>query len=845
MIAVLVASFGLAFAHPVHAETGAINTILSTLAGVAMSVAEVIGRLVVAVLDLTIPIMQYQGFTTSPVVVAGWAIVRDVVNMFFVVVLIVIAMGTIFGGSRFQWKQQVPKLMIFAVVINFSKTLCGIMIDFAQVVMLTFANALKDIAGGNFIQLLGLGPIFSLSEEAANKGVVSDAFGLFTAAAAAVLMMVWVLAVVIMLLFILVYRVVMLWILIVLAPLAWFMGGQSVFKSDAYAEWWKNFICYTAIGPVIVFFLWLTLAVAGSGVIAAKDSGFSSVLSADGSSPINNTSGNLTEIFELQHLASFVIGMAMLMAGFDAASKICSGVKGPGFQAMLSMGKGVPGKIGGFVGGQTRKYGGKALAAGFSGAKSAVSGSGYGLAAAGLAVAGGAGVGALALGKGGQAARAKGLRDLSKKTPFGIGATALSAASDARQKDLAEQLKKSAEAFKESSTDSKVEELKRVAKNGLAHGDAGEAQLGLLAEAIKDPKMRGKLEDAGVLESLYNKHGKTVKERLRNTPDSKTVDDFEEARPDIALKGLDPAAREKELEKMYKEVEDVKKIDAKAFKNNPALLNRLRQISGKQQDEKGNELSALDLATRGRFGDKAQADVLGQMSPFSIANDAGKYNSAEGTFTDPAFARIFTAGVKNNPDSLRNVDASVFRANGGVNAASSAAAEGLSQEKLQTLFGKLQSTSDPVLKQQYQKALDNAKIVIGNARASGVDKEKFDKLDTFYDKTEARIAGRPTTESVKEEAGAYARKFKEGEDYQDADDDGKKELLRQELERQKTEEDDARWNLEDAKANLSIVSADDPEVENLKQQIEAARYRTRKAQAIKAALQGGGKKKKK
>lgn len=543
---------------------GELDKMLTWLAALAMSLAEVIGKLVIAVIDVTIPVMQYQGFTTSPVVIAGWALVRDTVNMFFVVVLIIIAMGTIFGVGRFEWKRQVPRLLIFAIVINFSKTLCGLMIDFAQVIMITFANALKDIAGGNFIQLLGLGDIFSLSEKAetiaaasTGTGVGSGPFDFFAASVAAVLMMVWVFAVVLMLLFILVYRVVMLWILIVLAPLAWFLGGsQGIIKSDAYSEWWKNFICYTAIGPIITFFLWLTLAVAGAGFIAANDPGFSAAVA--GGDISSNASDIVTRIFELQRLTSFIVGMAMLMVGLDAASKICSGVKkAPGFDAVMGMGKG-GGFINRFVGRQGSKYGGKALSAGWSGTKSAVAGMGTGVGTGLLAATvGGAGVGALAPTAAGQAARAKGLRDLSKKSwvPNSM-ATKLSTSADARQADLAKQLKEGTQgAFKDASSETKLDYLARIAKDGRIPVGQDANAYGLFAEALKDRKMREKLEASGTLNTLYRDMGMgaNLKARLRNTPDAKTLDEFEEGRPDVTgnftginseedLRKLDPTA---------------------------------------------------------------------------------------------------------------------------------------------------------------------------------------------------------------------------------------------------------------------------------------------------------------
>lgn len=610
IIAAVAVVFAFLVAHPALAQTNQSlstgNWLLSIFSAVAMYVAEAIGKFVIAILDITIPLMRYQGFTSSPVVSAGWAVVRDVVNMFFVVILIIIAMGTIFGSSRFQWKQQVPRLMIFAIVINFSKTLCGIMIDFAQVVMLTFANALKDIAGGNFIQLLGLGDIFSLSDKAdaiaqsaAGTGTGTGPFDYFVASVAAVFMMVWVLAVVIMLLFILVYRVVMLWILIVLAPLAWFLGGQSVLKSGAgsYEEWWKNFICYTAIGPVITFFLWLTLAVAGSGFIAANDPGLSSL--ASGGNLSSNVSNVVTKVFEFQRLLSFVIGMAMMMVGFDAAAKICNGVKkAPGFDKIMGMGKGVPGAIGGYVGGRVSKYGGKGLAAGFAGAQSAVSGTGAGLLAA---TAGGAGFAALAPTKSGQAKRAEGLRNLSKKgwMPTEVS-TSLATSADARQADLAKQLKSAAEGtFKDASAETKLDYLKKIASDGRIPVGQEATAMGLFAEAIKDPKMREKMAAAGILDKMYKSKkdggmemGATLKSYVRNTPDAKALDEFEEGRPDLTgnLKGLNS-------------MDDVEKLD-------PVALARLRDEM-KRKTALGNEFESRMKAIKSNTKQKRTNPATG------------------------------------------------------------------------------------------------------------------------------------------------------------------------------------------------------------------------------------------
>ena len=308
-----------------EADDSAFIQFLNVIARFASSIAGVLGQIVVALLDVvTIPLMQYNQFSSSLVVGGGWSIVRDAVNMLFVLVLVVIAFGTIFNSSRFEWEQQVPRLMIFAVLINFSRTIAGLFIDVGNVIMFTFVNAFKDIAGGNFIQLFGLREIVGLSDAAVATTDYLQAADLFGAGILSVLMMLIVAAVVLALTAIMAWRIVMLWILIVIAPLAWFCGAIREFAhgvGSAYAQWWKDFTCYVAIGPILAFFLWLTLSVVGSGNFYQADPGLSTIFADP--KIATDTSGILLSIFELPRLTSFILGIAMLFAGGTTGLSRC------------------------------------------------------------------------------------------------------------------------------------------------------------------------------------------------------------------------------------------------------------------------------------------------------------------------------------------------------------------------------------------------------------------------------------------------------------------------------------------------------------------------------------------
>lgn len=304
---------GLFFALPAKASW--VDSVLTGVASIITTVASMIGKVVVLVIGgVLMPAATYNDFVNSPVVGAGWAVIRDAVNMFFVVVFIAIAFGTILGLQKFQWRQQVPRLLLVAVFINFSRMFCGLAIDFSQVFMMTFINAVKDIAGGNFIQMFGLGDIMSGSSSGETG---SDGGAVLMAAMVALVMMLIVLVTVVFMCIAFLYRIVMLWVLVTVAPLAWFtkaLDGIMPTGNKAYVDWWKKFLCTLMLGPILAFFLWLALAVAGSG---GEISGFDNV----GTPEVNVFS----KILGSSRLITFIVGIFLLFAGLDTANLACAG----------------------------------------------------------------------------------------------------------------------------------------------------------------------------------------------------------------------------------------------------------------------------------------------------------------------------------------------------------------------------------------------------------------------------------------------------------------------------------------------------------------------------------------
>jgi len=459
--------------------------------------------------------------------------------------------------------------------------------------------------------------------------------------------------------------VVMLWILIVMAPLAWFTAAVPFDQAKgSYAEWWKNFVCYCTVGPVITFFLWLTLAVAGAGNIAANDSGFSSASPAEIDT---NASGGLTSIFEWENLTSFVIGMAMLVAGMDAAAKVCNGVKGPGFNKMLAATKG-GGFINQFAGATARKYGEKGGR--WAGGK-LKDGSVALATGTGAAIVGGAGAAMVAKPgesklaafgaafkptRAGQAARAEGQRAFSKKAGaagFGGIARAASMSADERQADLAKTMKEEYEKeYKGASQETKLDELERLA-NGKGQALEGAATKGLIMDALKDPKMREKLEATEVevnkkdaagkdiplkdaagnviagkfetekttaLEVLVKQHLPDLKKQLKGTKEYDAIEDLEKGRPDLMPDVPDKSGMTP-LQKINKD--NVASLDPAALKSQKVLDIIVKidsdKVKSTTQDAAGNDVyvyyNEFEMAHMGERGQKKKKVLVDKFGP--------------------------------------------------------------------------------------------------------------------------------------------------------------------------------------------------------------------------------------
>ncbi|MDZ4221283.1 MAG: hypothetical protein U1C18_00230, partial [Patescibacteria group bacterium] len=335
---IAIAVFGvLALAAPAHAQEtiGWVATIMSSIASVIIELA---GKLLIVLIELLLVIVKYNEFINAPAVERGWILIRDFTNMAFLVIFIAIAYATILGVEKYEWKRLLPKLLMMAVAVNFSKTISGVVIDAAQVLMITFVNGFKDVAAGNLIRGLGLADMLSIRQLGADENVTDSAIAAASILAVVLLVIAVIVVGVIVMMFLV--RIMYLWILIIMAPLAFLMGATPG-AEHLFKQWWDRLIRYAFVGPIMAFWLWLSFSVMAGvapGYNLAKDSKFDFSGGAETGfvDVTGNTAAAISGISTSDQLLSYAISIALLIYSLIVAKGMA--VKGGGI-ADAALGK--------------------------------------------------------------------------------------------------------------------------------------------------------------------------------------------------------------------------------------------------------------------------------------------------------------------------------------------------------------------------------------------------------------------------------------------------------------------------------------------------------------------------
>lgn len=247
----LASDAGLAASAITDAVAKPIATVLSWI---AWAFIQLFGLLLTLFIAILVNVAKFNNIINVPTVIQGWVIIRDLCNMSFILILLIIAFATILRQENFSAKKLLPKLLIMAVLINFSRTIFGLLIDASQIVMLTFVNGFAEFGRANFVNMFQTQKILSMW----TSGTV-DSWAILVAIIAGVIALLITNIVVLVMIAVLVMRIIMFWIYTIFSPLV-FLGFAIPAVQKYTGKIWEDFTKQLVVGPVLAFFIWLALA---------------------------------------------------------------------------------------------------------------------------------------------------------------------------------------------------------------------------------------------------------------------------------------------------------------------------------------------------------------------------------------------------------------------------------------------------------------------------------------------------------------------------------------------------------------------------------------------------------
>ncbi len=244
---------------------GLFNILASVLAAVCTAALYILNYIVISTTNTAAP----------KVVETTWGIVRDFMNLFFIISLIAMSLGTILRVEKYSVianKRLLFNLITMAILINFSYVIASTLIGVSDTLMQLFIPGggkvgIKALGGQIFSAFVWQGDITTtnfLGTEDASFWVslgdsVSKVFALVFLAIAFLALS--------GLMFV---RMIGLWFLLMLSPVAYALNILP--RTQEYASmWWNTFTKYLIWGPVAMFFLNVSFAVVNQTLVPVGD----------------------------------------------------------------------------------------------------------------------------------------------------------------------------------------------------------------------------------------------------------------------------------------------------------------------------------------------------------------------------------------------------------------------------------------------------------------------------------------------------------------------------------------------------------------------------------------------
>jgi hypothetical protein len=308
-------------------------------------------------------VIDFQGTITNLNIFGGiqiaWQLFRDLANVAIIGVFVFVAIMTILGSAEYGAKRLVARVLLVAILINFSLLFTRFVVESTNFVSGQFARSMPGNAqeigvAQSFLQAFGIHGVWSgtkaLTDRAAREtdsGWAALLYGLVGGIALLTIAGVLLYGAVMM-----GARAMLLIFMLITSSLAFASFLLPQWSDQAFIgwnNWWSNLLKAAMFGPILMVFLWIAMQIVSRASITGGAGEALGQLADDPTKLSSNA---------WQQLIFLMIGTGILFIGIRASSKFSAAIgtmsaaRGiAGMAALLPIG--FAARLGGLVGQQT------------------------------------------------------------------------------------------------------------------------------------------------------------------------------------------------------------------------------------------------------------------------------------------------------------------------------------------------------------------------------------------------------------------------------------------------------------------------------------------------------------
>jgi hypothetical protein len=308
-----------------------------TLGGAVLSFAGLLFDTVINVIIVGFgSTLQTLGLTgTNGAITTGWDAFRDLANILIIGMFVFIAISTILGSKEYGYKKLVARVLVIAVLLNFSLLFTKLIIDASNFTAYQFysqiagtgstANPTSFDTAGAFLKPLGITSVWNDTSNFTNAvgQTTGSAMQGFLVGLVGGILLVGIAAILFYGTILIAARGVVLVVLMVTSAVAFATYLIPNFAGSRYGwkGWWEALINCAVFAPLLMLFLSLSLMIMRNAPIPKSGNNLGSILSNPAQLSV---SGNLG----WQIIMTYIFTLGLLYVSFKISSTFASSTSG-------------------------------------------------------------------------------------------------------------------------------------------------------------------------------------------------------------------------------------------------------------------------------------------------------------------------------------------------------------------------------------------------------------------------------------------------------------------------------------------------------------------------------------